>query len=204
MNNGAYGGRDGQTIAPKVQELLTKDLGAGASISFTIESAEGVEKITAKSILKDMSTTYFGGKAKLLFTIHFYINQSRAMELDAHMIQQGAGCALGSLAYATTVGKRIAGPVSLGDDGKFIGDAEAAGKLNARKDVLKKCDAFAVKQGGLAGFELKIDRILKIIPRENGAQVVAVTMPVSKSMGFSASLGAKEFLEMVALLESTL
>jgi len=203
MNNGAYMGQDGQTVAPKVQELLTKDLGAGPSVSFTIESV-GVEGITAKSILKDMSTTFFGGKAKLLFTIHFDINQSRAMQLDAHMIQQGAGCALGSLAYATTVGKRVAGPVSLGDDGKFMGDAEAAGKLNARKDLLKKCDAFAVKKGGLAGFELKIDRILKIIPRENGAQVVAVTMPVSKSMGFSASLGAKEFLEMVALLESTL
>lgn len=203
MNNGAYMGQDGPAIAPKVQELLTKDLGAGASISFAIESVAG-DGISAKSIFKHMSTTYFGGKAKLLFTIHFDINQSRAMQLDAHMIQQGAGCALGSLAYATAISKRVPGPVSLGDDGKFMGDAEAVGKLNGRKDVLKKCDAFAVKRGGLAGFELKIDRILKIIPRENGAQVVAVTMPVSKSMGFSASLGAKEFLDMVALVESTL
>jgi len=203
MNNGAYMGQDGQTIAPKVQELLTKDLGAGVPASFTIESVGG-GGITAKSILKDMSTTFFGGKAKLLLTIHFDISQPRAMQLDAHMIQQGAGCALGSLAYATAISKRVAGPVSLGDDGKFMGDAEAAGKLNARKDLLKKCDAFAVKQGGLAGLELKIDRILKIIPRENGAQAVAVTMPVSKSMGFSASLRAKEFLDLVALLESTL
>ena len=85
-----------------------------------------------------------------------------------------------------------------------MGDAEAAGKLNARKDLLKKCDAFAVKRSGIAGFELKIDRTLKIIPREDGALVVALTMPVSKSMGFSTSLDAKEFLEMVALLESTL
>jgi hypothetical protein len=203
MNNGAYMGHDGQTIAPKVQELLTKDLGAAGSVSFTIESV-GAEGITAKSILKDMGTTFFGGKSQLLFTIHFDVNQSRPMQLDAHMIRQGVGCGLGSLAYATTVGKRVAGPVSLGDDGKFTGDAEAAGKLNARRDLLKKCDAFAVKEGGLAGLEFKIDRILKIIPRENSAQVVAVTMPVSKSMGFSASLRAKEFLEMVALLESTL
>lgn len=203
MNNGAYMGQDGPTIAPKVQELLTKDLGPGGSISFTIESVGG-EGISAKSILKDMSTTFFGGKAKLLFTIHFDISQTRAVQLDAHMIQQGAGCALGSLAYATVISRQVPGPVTLGDDGKFTGAAEAAGKLNARKDLLKKCDAFAVKKGGLAGFELKIDRILKIIPRENGAQVVAVTMPVSKSMGFSASLGAKEFLEMVALLENTL
>ncbi|MGA2095816.1 MAG: hypothetical protein ABSH39_05925 [Candidatus Acidiferrum sp.] len=203
MNNGAYMGQDGQTIAPKVQELLTKDLGAAASVSFTIENV-GVEGITAKSILKDMSTTFFGGKSQLLFTIHFDVNQSRPMQLDAHMIRQGAGCGLGSLAYATTVAKRVAGPVSLGDDGKFTGDAEAAGTLNARRDLLKKCDAFAVKEGGLAGLAFKIDRILKITPREDGAQVVAVTMPVSKSMGFSASLRAKEFLEMVALLESTL
>lgn len=203
MNNGVYGGHDAQTIAPKVQELLTKDLGAGGSISFKIESVE-VGEITTKATLKDMSTTYFGGKARLLFTICFDINQTRAVQLDARMIQQGGGCALGSLAYATTVGKRVADRVWLGDEGKFMGDAEAAGKLNARKDLLKKCDAFAVKRGGIAGFELKIDRTLKIIPREDEALVVALTMPVSKSMGFSASLGVKEFLEMVALLESTL
>lgn len=104
----------------------------------------------------------------------------------------------------TVVSKRIAGEVSFGDNAKFNGEAEAAGKLNARKDLLMKCDAFAMKEGGLAGGEVKIHRTLKIFPQEGGAQIVAVTLPRSKSMSFSASFGSKEFLEIVALLEATL
>jgi len=46
--------------------------------------------------------------------------------------------------------------------------------------------------------------MLKIRPQEGGAQIVAVTLPRSKSMGFGASLGSKEFLEIVGLLEATL
>ena len=106
--------------------------------------------------------------------------------------------------YATVVSKRVGGEISFGNDGKFAGDAEGAAKLNAKKDVLKKCDAFAVSEGGLEGFKLKIPRTLKIVPHEGGAQLVAVTLPKSKSMGFSASLSSKEFLELAALIEATL
>jgi hypothetical protein len=120
------------------------------------------------------------------------------------MIRKGLGCLAGSLAYATVVRKRIAGEVSFSDDAKFNGDAGVAATLNARKDLLKKCDAFAMKEGGLTGGEVKIQRTLKIVSVDGGTQVIAVTLPRSKSMGFSASLGSKEFLEIVALLEATL
>jgi len=120
------------------------------------------------------------------------------------MMRKGLGCVAGSLEYSTALNKRLAGEVVLGDDGKFTGNADAAGKLNAKKDLLKKCGAFAMREGGLTGAEIKIQRMLKIRPQEGGAQIVAVTLPRSKSMGFGASLGSKEFLEIVGLLEATL
>ena len=203
MNNGAYMGQDGQTIGTKLQELLGKDLGAGGPIPFTVET-EGTATVSLRSVLGDLATTFFGGRPTPLFAVHFEVSQPRAFQLEAHMHQQGMGCATGSLAYSAKLGKKVGGAVRLGDDGKFSGDAETAGKLNGKKEVVKKCEAFAVKQGGIAGFELKIPRTLQITPHEGGAKLVAVTLPKSKSMGFGATLGAKEFLEMVAAVEGAL
>jgi hypothetical protein len=92
----------------------------------------------------------------------------------------------------------------MADDGKFTGNSGAADRLNADKDLRKKCEAFAVKKGGLAGSEMEIPRTLKIVSRDGAAQLIAVTLPKSKSMGFSASLGAKEFLELASVVESAL
>jgi hypothetical protein len=203
MNNLAYMGQDGQTVAPKVEELLRKELGAAGPIAFAVET-EGSGGVSAGSVLKDVGTSLFGGKVAPLFTIHFEITQPRPIRLDVHMLRKGLGCIAGTLAYAAIVNKGIAGEVTFGDDAKFAGEAGAAGKLNGKKDVLKKCDAFAMKEGGLTGSEVKIQRTLRIVPEDGGAQLVAVTLPRSKSMGFSASLGSKEFLEIVALVESTL
>ena len=61
-------------------------------------------------------------------------------------------------------------------------------KLNASNDVLKKSAAFAAQKGGISGFELTIPRVFKIIPQAGKAQLVAVTLPRSKSMGFSATV----------------
>jgi hypothetical protein len=202
MNNLAYMGQDGQTVAPKVEELLQKELGAGGPIAYAVEN-EGAAEVSAQSVLTDVGTSLFGGKVAPLFTIHFDISQPRSIRLDVHMLRQGLGCVAGSLAYSTNLSKSLAGDVSFGDDGKFAGDATAA-KLNGKKDLLKKCDAFAMKQGGLAGNEITIQRTFRIVPQAGGAQLVAVTLPRSKSMGFSASFGTKEFLEIVSLLEATL
>ena len=89
---------------------------------------------------------------------------------------------MNNLAYCSqdkeTVG--FTGEVSLDDDGRFQGDPAASGKLNARKDLLKKCGAFAVTKGGLAGFEMKVPRFLRITPRDESAEIVVVTLPRSK------------------------
>jgi hypothetical protein len=203
MNNLAYMGQDGQNVAAKVEELLRKELAAGGPITYQVET-EGAAEVGVGSVLKDVATSLFGGKSTRLFTIRLHLTQPRSAELDVHMNQQGLGCVAGPLVYATVVSKRVGGEISLGNDGKFTGDADGAGKLNSRKDLLKKCAAFAMTEGGLAGAELKIPRTLKIVPQEGGAQIVGVTLPRSKSMGFSASLGSKEFFEIAAQIESTL
>ncbi len=203
MNNLAYGSQDKQSVASKVEELLRKELAAPAPVMYAVED-EGAGEVGARTMLKDVRTSLLGGSATPLFTIHFQITQPRVAGLDVHLNRQGVGCFTGALVYSTALAKPIGGEVSFGDDGKFSGDATAAGRLNARKDLLKKCSAFAVTKGGLTSFEMKIPRILKIAPREHGAEIVAVTLPRSKSMGFSASLGSGEFFELASEIDAAL
>lgn len=203
MNNLAYATQDPLKVAPKVEELLRKELAAGRPVAYEVE-AEDAGETGARSMLKDAGTYLFGGNTTRLLTIHFHITQPRSADLDVHLNRQGAGCYAGSLVYSSVTGKRVASEVSFGDDGKFAGDAAAAGKLNTSKDLLKKCAAFAVKEGGLTGFEVKFPRLFKIAPNDNGAQIVGATAARSKSMGFSASFGSKEFFELVSLIEAAL
>jgi hypothetical protein len=203
MNNLAYATQDPQKVAPKVEELLRKELGAAGPVAYQVEDAEA-GRTGAGSMLKDAGTYLFGGNTTRLLTIHFQLAQPRATELDVHINRQGLGCYAGPLVYSTVMGKGIANEVSFGDDGKFAGDATAAGRLNASKDLLKKCNAFAVKEGGLTGFEVKFPRLLKIAPNNSGAQIVGATTARSKSMGFSATFGSKEFFDLVSLIEAAL
>jgi|SRR5579872_3934974 len=203
MNNLAYGSQDKEKVAPKVEELLRKELAATAPMAYTVEE-EGNAGVTAKSLLKDMSTTLFGGAETPLFTVHFQIAQPRPIELGVHMKRKGVGCVGGPLVFSATVGKPCGSGVALGDDGKFTGDAAVAGKLNASKDILKKSNAFAMTNGGMPGSEMKIPRTLKIVAGERGTEIVAVTLPRSKSMGFSASLGSGDFFELVSGIEALL
>jgi len=203
MNNLAYASRDKESVAPKVEDLLRKELAAPAPIMYTVQE-EGSAEISAGTILKDMSTTFFGGKDTPLMTIIFQIAQPRAAGLEVHMSRQGVGCVAGPLVYSAVLNKPCCSGVSLGDDGKFSGDSAMAAKLNGRKDVLKKCSAFAVTKGGLAGSEMKIPRTFKVLPHEQGSQIVAVTLPASKSMGFSATLNSKEFLALIPDVEGAL
>ena len=150
MNNLAYMGQDGQTVAPKVQELLGKELASNSPIHFAVES-EGAGGASARSVLTDVATSLFGGKVVPLFTIHFDIVQPRAILLDVHMLRQGLGCIAGSLAYATTINKGIGGEVSFGDDGKFAGDAAVTAKLNSTKGSAEEVRRFCHEAGRPCG-----------------------------------------------------
>jgi hypothetical protein len=203
MTNLAFGSQKAEKIAPSVEELLRKETGAGGPIVYEIEDA-GTADHSIKSLLKDLGTTAFGGDVTLLFKLHFHLTQPRAADLAVDVIRQGMGAYAGSLAYAAVLSRKVGSKVALGDGKQFSGDADAAAKLNASKDLLKKCNAFAMTSGGITGFEISIARRLEVQPREGGALLVAVTLPRSKMMGLSASMASKEFFELVNDLEAAL
>ena len=109
MNNLAYMGQDGQTVVPKVEELLSKELGTSGPIPSSVEVEGG--GVSAGSVLRDLGASVFGGNVTPLFTIHFQLTQPRAAQLDVHMLRKGLGCVGGPLAYAAGLSKAIPGDV---------------------------------------------------------------------------------------------
>jgi hypothetical protein len=79
MNNLAYMGQDGQTVVPKVEELLSKELGTSGPIPSSVEVEGG--GVTAGSVLRDLGASVFGGNVVPLFTIHFQLTQPRPVQL---------------------------------------------------------------------------------------------------------------------------
>jgi hypothetical protein len=203
MNNLAYSSQDKETVGAKVEELLRKEVVAMAPLVYAVED-EGAGETGALTMLKDARNAFFCGAATPVFTLRFQIPQPRATGLEVHLNRRGVGCYAGTLVYTAVLEKSFAGEILLDDHGKFQGDPGASGKLNTRKDLLKKCSAFAVTKGGLAGFEMTVPRLLRITPRDESAEIVVVTLPRSKSMGFSASFGSKQFFELASDIEAAM
>jgi hypothetical protein len=59
-------------------------------------------------------------------------------------------------------------------------------------------------RGGLGVCRNAVQTDSKIASHERGAQLVGVTLPRSKSMGFSASFGSQDFFEVSTQIEATL
>jgi hypothetical protein len=51
---------------------------------------------------------------------------------------------------------------------------------------------------------MKVPRFLRITPHQDSAEIVVVTLPRSKSMGFSASFGSKEFFDLAGDIEAAM
>jgi hypothetical protein len=208
MNNLAYSTQNPEEVANHIEELIRKELNETNPLSFKTET-ENSEKSGLGTVLKDSFTHIFGGKESLLFSVVFDIQQPRPVKIIVHVNRQGIGCHAGTIVFTTNLKKTVKSEVALEEPkffgtSKFTGDVEAIEKLNSNKDLLKKADKFANTKSNIGGNELEIARFLKISPSESGSVLVVNTLAKSTSMGFSASIEAKMFFELVNLIESVL
>lgn len=87
---------------------------------------------------------------------------------------------------------------------KFVGDPEASTKLNANGDLVKLANKFARTASLSGGRTLNRDRLLKIVPDGQGCALIVGSLPRTISLGFSATLDSKDFLELATLIERSL
>ena len=208
MANTAFGSQKPEKIAPVLEEMLRKEIGAPMPIAYQIMNAE-TRSVSAQSLLSDYGRMIVGGNETPLFLLQFTLAMPRPAELQVRVNRQGIGAHVGLLSYAARLVKPIGSEVSLEPPKTFgaskcIGDPLGIARLNNNGDLLKRLNKLARTESEVGGLKLKIERFLKIVPQASGSLFILNTLPRATSMGFGATLDAKEFLDLVALVEATL
>jgi hypothetical protein len=199
MNVLAYQTQDPEKVAGYLIEKLHEELGGAVPIEHWREG------VSAKSLLAGVGRALLGGNADCMYVLTFDVEAARRFQLRCNVNRQGIGCHVGTLTYATRLGKHVDGDVMLTERGaQFAGDPTAAAKLNAHKDLCKRLDALARTRGNLGGFDVTIPRHAVIHSQPEGALFTLATLGRSHAMGFKMAIDAKELLDLAALLEAAL
>ncbi|MCL4506449.1 MAG: hypothetical protein M1434_08380 [Chloroflexi bacterium] len=208
MNNLAYGTQSPEKVAPQIEEKLRKELGSPSNIPYQVEDA-GAAGASVGTVLGDMAKGLFGGHADLLFTVVFDISTPFPAQLRASVSRQGVGCHVGLLLYTTQMSKPVKSEVTfeaakLFGSAKFSGDPEIISRLNAKGEIAKRIGKFSRTESEVGGLTIKTERVAKLMPQDGGALLVISTLPRMTSMGMDASLDAREFMDIAALVRQTL
>jgi hypothetical protein len=195
-------------IAPLIEDRLRREIGASSPVPYVVERGDGPGAAVGGALARVVHAV-FGGRAEQLFVIAFDVAGLKPFQLHAGVDKQGLGARVGVLLYSAALAKPIAGeaelevPLTVGR-AKFAGDAAAAGRLNARVDLLKRVAKFSRTNSDAGGVSRIIPRLFRIVPQDGGALLLALTLGRPGCLGFSESLDAREFADLAAAIEAVL
>lgn len=204
-----------EKIAPKIEAKLRKEFGANEPLFYETESEGHFRPNSIGQALGDvtndlLSGTFFGGKTRTLYNFRFDVKQPRELETRVYIVKAADRVALGSLLYSAILNRKIDAPLELEDEkilfgkSKFKGDSEAARKLNANTDLIKRINRFVRTEYKTANEVIKAKRYLKIAPYENGSLLTISTLPRATWFGWMSSFDAPAFLEIANAVEAAL
>jgi hypothetical protein len=207
MNNLAYTMQDPEKVAAKIEEIIKKDLGSDISIEYNV-FGKGNDQTLLGSIAEDTLIHLFGKEEKVLFSVTFKIPAPREINIIVQVDRQGVGCHAGAIIFVARLKKPVSAMVTFEEPKtfgtpKFTGDTELAARLNSNKDLLKRIDKFSRVKSDIAG-GLRLERIVQLKPGVGGTELVINTLARPTSMGFGATTDAKDFFEIVNLVEAAL
>jgi hypothetical protein len=208
----AYMSQKAETVAPKIERRIRKEIGANAPLNYTIDYGT-THTASVGSLLGDVGAALAGVRRDMpfLFYLNFQLPQPRAANLRAGIARQGLGCIVGTLLYSTPLSKRIGGEVSLEtapskvwEMVKFVGDEAIAARLNADARLLKRIGWLTRPETQIGAMKIETRRLCKIVPMDDGALFIAAALPRPKWLGFSMTASAKEFFDTAAMIETVL
>lgn len=208
MNIFVYNTQDPQAVGQKVSEIVSKELNLSAP-AFEIEMPDSPAITNAKTVIGDIGRTLFGGKTNSLFNIIFKFSTPRPFEARANVIRSGAGCAVSYLLFTAPLNIDVDSETSLGEpkafgSAKFSG-GEAAQKLNANSEFIKRANKLARSESSYGPLMLKIQRMFRVIPKGDEPATLAVgTLARPTSMGMNVSMDLKEFTDLADMIEKLL
>lgn len=201
-----------ETVAPKLERRLRKEIGAGPPLDYTVEDGEA-DGASVGSLLGDVGAALVHKEraAPFLFRLNFRLPQPRPVNLRVSVARQGFGSYVASFLYSTRLSKQIAGEVSFEESSndwrskpRFVGDEPTAERLNANRELIKQVNLLTFPWTQLGSLKISIRRFCTITPAPGGAQLTAAALPRSYWLGYRLTSNAKEFLELASMIEAVL
>ncbi len=183
MANTAFGSQKPEKIAPVLEEMLRKEIGAPMPIAYQIMNAE-TRSVSAQSLLSDYGRMIVGGNETPLFLLQFTLAMPRPAELQVRVNRQGIGAHVGLLSYAARLVKPIGSEVSLEPPKTFgaskcIGDPQGIARLNNNGDLLKRLNKLARTESEVGGLKWDARRAFGAGLSMAGAGSVGSSHPLS-------------------------
>jgi hypothetical protein len=208
LNNLVYGNQDAAKLAAGVEEVVRKDVGSAAPLTFRVLEG-GSGSATVGSVLIDVSRAMRGTDVAPLLVIELDLPGALPGAVLAALLRQGVGAVTGSLLYVFRLSRTVGGEVGFEDHKsfgtpKFTGDAAAAARLNGAKDLAKRADKVLRSESEMGSVKVKSPRIFKVVPEGGGSVLLLGTLPRLTSMGMSATTDAKEIIEIAGLVDNAL
>jgi hypothetical protein len=208
----AFMSQKAETIAPKLERRIRREIGSGAPLSYKVEDGEA-HAATAGSLLGDVGAALARKErgAPFLFRLDFQLPAPRPASLRVSVARQGFGSYVASLLYSTQLRKPIAGEVSFEESSddwrskpRFVGDAATAERLNADRNLIKHVNLLTFPWTQLGSMKISIRRFCTITPAGGGGLLTAAALPRAYWLGFRLTGNAKEFLEVASMIEAVL
>jgi hypothetical protein len=205
MNNLSFASKDSSKIAMAVESILRKELNYSSEIPYEVTEI-GDKTTSLHSIFSEMAAALTTGLPNIIFTITFKIVAPFESTIAIAIASQGIGARGDAIQYIAKISKSISGSAELEapkrfGTPKFEGDLSTISNLNANGNLLKRVNLLSRNTAEVAGMSLSINRLFRISSKDNAAEITAITLPKMLSMGFSASLDAKEFFDIAAIIE---
>jgi hypothetical protein len=125
-----YRTHDPAEFAPKVEEIVRKDVGSPVALRYRVESAEA-SRAGARGMLADIGRLAIGGRSVPLARLEFDLPWHREATLSALATRVGVNAIVANLWFEVVLGRPVDAPVEftgarIGSGGSFTGGASAA------------------------------------------------------------------------------
>jgi hypothetical protein len=208
LNNLVFGNQQPEKLAASVEEIVRKDIGSATPLPYRLLDVV-TGSATVGSVLVDIGHVLGSGQTAPLLTVELDLPGPQPATLQAQVLRQGVGGYCGSLVFVFRLAKPVAGEVGFEEHKsfgtpKFTGDAGAAARLNAAKDLAKRADKVLRSETDMGSIKVKVPRVFRLTPADGGSVLVLGTLPRLTSMGMSATTDAREIVDIAAAVGAAL
>ncbi|SRR5581483_11237255 len=201
-----------EKIAPAIEEVLRKEIGAPMPLTYQLVNAGVVAAgVTAGSALTDIGASLLDTKGTALFSLQFALPQPRPFQLQVTVNRSGIGAYVGQLSYAVRLIKPVSSEIALeppqrflfwDTPSKFLGNAEPVDRLNKDGKAIKRANELRLGRGVAGTINFTIDMCLKIVPQPTGSLLLLNTVPVKTKIGLGMILNVKKIFDFATMLDT--